>query len=67
MALKVLPQAMAGDPERRDRFEHETRRFPEGHSYAEVARRTGYAPQEVKSYLQKGKRNLKILLTTRSG
>ena len=31
--------------------------------YAEVARRSGYALNEVKSHIQNGKRNLKILLT----
>ena len=37
--------------------------YLEGHSYAEVARRSGYALNEVKSHIQNGKRNLKILLT----
>ena len=41
--------------------------YLEGHSYAELARRTGYTLKEVKSYLQNGKRNLKVLLTARSG
>jgi RNA polymerase sigma factor (sigma-70 family) len=34
-----------------------------GHSYAEVAQLSGYALNEVKSHIQNGKRNLKILLT----
>jgi RNA polymerase sigma-70 factor (ECF subfamily) len=36
--------------------------YLEGHSYAEVARRSGYSLNEVKSHIQNGKRNLKILL-----
>jgi RNA polymerase sigma-70 factor (ECF subfamily) len=36
--------------------------YLEGHSYAEVARRTGHAVNEVKSHIQNGKRRLKILL-----
>jgi RNA polymerase sigma factor (sigma-70 family) len=39
--------------------------YLEDHSYAEVARRTGYTLNEVKSHIQNGKRNLKILLTSR--
>jgi RNA polymerase sigma factor (sigma-70 family) len=35
-------------------------------SYEEVAAATGYTMNEVKSYLQNGKRNLKILMTTKS-
>jgi RNA polymerase sigma factor (sigma-70 family) len=41
--------------------------YLDGHSYAEVARQTGYAPNEVKSHIQNGKRSLRILLTTRRG
>ena len=41
--------------------------YLEGHSYAEVARRSGYALHEVKSHIQNGKRNLKALLTARPG
>lgn len=35
-------------------------------SYEEVAKRTGYSMKEVKSYIQNGKRNLKIIMTTKS-
>ena len=41
--------------------------YLEGHSYDEVAGLTGYALNEVKSHIQNGKRNLKILLTARPG
>jgi len=41
--------------------------YLEGHCYAEVARRSGYAVNEVKSHIQNGKRNLKILLSARPG
>lgn len=41
--------------------------YLEGHSYAEVARRSGHALSDVKSHIQNGKRNLKILLTARPG
>jgi len=41
--------------------------YLEGHSYAEVSRLGGYALNEVKSQIQNGKRNLKILLTARPG
>lgn len=34
-------------------------------SYEEVAKQTGYSMKEVKSYIQNGKRNLKILMTTK--
>ncbi len=34
-------------------------------SYEEVAKATGYSMKEVKSYIQNGKRNLKILMTTK--
>jgi len=37
--------------------------YLEGRSYAEVARRSGYALNQVKSHIQNGKRALKILLT----
>lgn len=33
-------------------------------SYEEVAKMTGYSMKEVKSYIQNGKRNLKIIMTT---
>jgi RNA polymerase sigma factor (sigma-70 family) len=39
--------------------------YLEGHSYAEVARQSGYALHEVKSHIQNGKRSLKILLAGR--
>jgi len=35
-------------------------------SYEEVAKMTGYSMKEVKSYIQNGKRNLKILMTNKS-
>ena len=35
-------------------------------SYEEVAKTTGYTMKEVKSYIQNGKRNLKIIMTTKS-
>jgi RNA polymerase sigma-70 factor, ECF subfamily len=38
--------------------------YLEGLSYAEVASRTGYAPNEVKSHIQNGKRNLRGILGT---
>lgn len=34
-------------------------------SYEEVAKQTGYSMKEVKSYIQNGKRNLKILMTAK--
>ena len=34
-------------------------------SYEEVAKTTGYSMKEVKSYIQNGKRNLKIIMTTK--
>lgn len=37
--------------------------YLEGKSYQDIAALTGYAINEVKSYLQNGKRNLKIILT----
>jgi RNA polymerase sigma factor (sigma-70 family) len=40
--------------------------YLEGHSYAEVARRSGYALNEVKSHIQNGKRSLRILLSSPS-
>jgi RNA polymerase sigma-70 factor (ECF subfamily) len=36
--------------------------YLEGHSYAEVARRSGYGLNEVKSHIQNGKRSLRILM-----
>jgi RNA polymerase sigma factor (sigma-70 family) len=36
--------------------------YLEGLSYAEVAARTGYAANKVKSYIQNGKRNLRNIL-----
>ena len=36
-------------------------------SYEEVAKTTGYSMKEVKSYIQNGKRNLKILMTAKVG
>ena len=41
--------------------------YLEGHSYAEVARLSGYTPNEVKSHIQNGKRSLRILLRPRPG
>ena len=35
-------------------------------SYEEVAKITGYSMKEVKSYIQNGKRNLKIIMTSKS-
>jgi len=35
-------------------------------SYEEVAKMTGYSMKEVKSFIQNGKRNLKIIMTTKS-
>lgn len=35
-------------------------------SYEEVAKMTGYTMNKVKSYIQNGKRNLKIIMTTKS-
>ena len=34
-------------------------------SYEDVAEITGYTMKEVKSYIQNGKRNLKIIMTTK--
>jgi len=34
-----------------------------GNSYQDVAESTGYTPNEVKSFLQNGKRNLRIIIT----
>ena len=36
--------------------------FYEDKSYKEIARQTGYSEKQVKSYLQNGKRNLRIML-----
>jgi RNA polymerase sigma-70 factor (ECF subfamily) len=38
--------------------------YLQGHSYAEVARLTGYTANEVKSHIQNGKRSLRNLLQT---
>jgi RNA polymerase sigma-70 factor (ECF subfamily) len=35
-------------------------------SYEDVAKMTGFSMKEVKSYIQNGKRNLKIIMTTKS-
>jgi RNA polymerase sigma factor (sigma-70 family) len=35
-------------------------------SYKEISEMTGFSQNEVKSYIQNGKRNLKLLLTTKS-
>jgi RNA polymerase sigma factor (sigma-70 family) len=40
--------------------------YLEGRSYQDIAAITGYAVNEVKSYLQNGKRNLKIILTEKN-
>lgn len=40
--------------------------YLEGKSYQEVAERTGYTLNEVKSHLQNGKRNLRIILTEKN-
>jgi RNA polymerase sigma factor (sigma-70 family) len=40
--------------------------YLEGKSYQEVADTTGYTLSEVKSHLQNGKRNLKIILTEKN-
>ncbi len=36
--------------------------YLEKRSYQEIAEHTGYSMMQVKSYIQNGKRNLKILL-----
>ena len=63
--LQALPAALAGLGEGQSRclalF------YLEGHSYAEVARRSGYALNEVKTHIQNGKRNLRNLLAARPG
>jgi RNA polymerase sigma-70 factor (ECF subfamily) len=41
--------------------------YLEGHSYVEVARRSGLALNEVKSHIQNGKRSLRILMTGPQG
>ena len=41
--------------------------YLERHSYAEVARQSGYALNEVKSHIQNGKRNLRRTLAARPG
>jgi RNA polymerase sigma factor (sigma-70 family) len=41
--------------------------YLDGLSYAEVAGRTGYASNEVKSHIQNGKRNLRKLLAAEAG
>lgn len=40
--------------------------YLENKSYQEIAEITGYSVNEVKSYLQNGKRNLKIILTEKN-
>ncbi len=59
--MQALPAALArlGEGQKRclELF------YLEGHSYVEVARRSGFALNEVKSHIQNGKRNLKTLLT----
>jgi RNA polymerase sigma-70 factor (ECF subfamily) len=37
--------------------------YLQGHSYAEVARRSGYTSNEVKSHIQNGKRSLRMQLS----
>jgi RNA polymerase sigma factor (sigma-70 family) len=39
--------------------------YLQGHSYADVARTSGYTANEVKSHIQNGKRSLRILLQAR--
>ncbi|MBN2613579.1 MAG: sigma-70 family RNA polymerase sigma factor [Bacteroidales bacterium] len=41
--------------------------YLENKSYKEIADITGYTMNEVKSYIQNGKRNLKILITNNNG
>jgi RNA polymerase sigma-70 factor (ECF subfamily) len=58
--LRALPSAL-------DRLAAGQRRclelfYLEGYSYAEVASRSGFALNEVKSHIQNGKRNLRMLL-----
>ena len=36
--------------------------YLKGHSYREIAEETGYKMNEVKSFIQNGKRNLKSLI-----
>lgn len=40
--------------------------YLEGRSYNEISASTGYSVNEVKSYIQNGKRNLKIILTEKN-
>jgi RNA polymerase sigma-70 factor (ECF subfamily) len=63
--MQHLPTALArlGEGQRRclELF------YLQGHSYAEVASLCGYSLNEVKSHIQNGKRNLRILLTAGPG
>ena len=61
--LQALPPALAQLSEGQRRCVELF--YLEGHSYADVARRSGYALNEVKSHIQNGKRSLKILLGRR--
>lgn len=36
--------------------------YLEKNSYSQISEKTGYSPLQVKSYIQNGKRNLKLLL-----
>jgi RNA polymerase sigma-70 factor (ECF subfamily) len=62
---QALPAALArlGEGQRRclELF------YLEGHSYAEVASRSGYSSNEVKSHIQNGKRNLRSFLAAGAG
>ena len=63
--LKKLQEALADlNPEQRNCI---TLFYLEKLSYQQITERTGYSYQEVKSYLQNGKRNLKILLFKKGG
>ena len=61
--LQALPPALAQLSEGQRRCVELF--YLEGHSYADVARRSGYALHEVKSHIQNGKRSLRILLAGR--
>jgi RNA polymerase sigma factor (sigma-70 family) len=63
--IEELPAALARIPEGQRRCLELF--YLEGLSYAEVAARTGYGANEVKSHIQNGKRNLKNILAAQAG
>jgi RNA polymerase sigma factor (sigma-70 family) len=63
--MQALPGALAGLAEGQRRCLELF--YLDGLSYAEVAARTGYASNEVKSHIQNGKRNLRNLLAAETG